>query len=145
MVARPRIPTPSRPLEPLEALSTSSMAPRKDTSRVTKRQRYGCTPLQDYRICLAHNEPKNAGNILEDFHKQFPRLDGSFIPISTPSNILSQKAVILARGPPTGPGAVKMKQRKESFPILERFLTEWMESAMEEKLKLSDDIIIEAA
>ena len=107
-------------------------------------RRFGRTALEKWKICQARQEPgQRVGEMkLEDFCKLFPNSDGNPMPVSTMSVILKRSDIVLATLP-VGSSAIRVKNRPEQFPILERLLAEWIQKAIFAKVLISDEMIKE--
>ena len=112
------------------------------TSTMPPQRRYARSALEKWEICQARQQAgKRSGEMmLEDFCKLFPNPDGKLIPMSSMSMILRKTDITT---PPSGASALRMKERRELFPIFERVLAEWIEKAIVAKVLVSDEIIKE--
>lgn len=105
-------------------------------------RRFGRTALEKWKICQARQQPgQKAGEMtLDEFCKLFPNPDGKPMPLSTMSTMLRKTDL---SDPPEGASAIKMKDRREQFPIFERLLAEWIAKAIFAKVLISDEVIKE--
>jgi len=86
-------------------------------------KRKGLSDLERHRICVKRQDPRYAKMTYKEFGAPFPRPDGRPMASSTISDVLKEKDRLN-----TGDRTVwKRKKRTEQYPILEKYLREWVD------------------